>query len=155
MHNHKPYPCISHLYMLNHPVLIRLTQIYPVRIWAWVVSLSFVAAVCSALVLAVSVGVKLPEPLAAWYDRSEVFVRDTIRLTFKTAKHSGEMTEMVYMAPPGILEEKRNFTWLQDVAAAATAAVSSQHAAVEANPKKIKTPGRLLEPDWQPDFSTH
>ena len=141
--------------MLNHPVLLRLAQMYSVRTWAWVVSLSFVFAVCSALVLAVSVGVKLPEPLGGWYDRSEVFVRDTIRLTFKTAKHSGEMNEMVYMAPPGILEEKRNFNWLQDAATAATAAVSSQHAAVGADPKKIKTPGRLLEPDWQPDFSTH
>lgn len=133
--------------MFTHPALIQWAQQFSLRTWAVVVSLSFVLAFSSALVLAVSSGVQLPEPLATWYKSVELFVRDTIRLTFKPHKATRQVSETVYMAPPGILDEKRHFVWVE-----AVNEVNLPTSAAQADVRKVKAPARLLDPDWQPEF---
>ena len=133
--------------MLTHPALIQWAQQFSLRTWAVVVSLSSVLAFSSALVLAVSFGVALPEPLAAGYKRVELFVRDTIRLTFKPHKPNQMASDTVYMAPPGILEEKRGFVWLE-----AGVQASAPQVAALTDVHKAKAPLRLLDPNWQPEF---
>lgn len=140
--------------LLSHPVLIRLAHEFSLRTWVVIVCLSFVVALSSGLVLAVSYGVPLPERLAEWYKQAELFARDTVRLTFRprTAKQRmSESSETVFMAPPGLLDEKRNFVWLDNVAVA-----NLQQPVVQAvgqeSVREAKVPIRLLDPDWQPEF---
>ena len=133
--------------MLTHPALIQWAHQYSMRTWAMVISLSFVLACSSGLVLMVSAGVQLPEPLASGYKRVELFLRDTVRLTFKPSKESQQMSETVYMAPPGILDERRNFVLLEPIKE-----LSVAQAVVMDDPRKVKTPARLLDPSWQPEF---
>jgi hypothetical protein len=112
-----------------------------------VVVLSSVVALSSALVLAVSAGVRLNGPLGSVYDRVELFVRDTIRLTFKTDRRSAAPTETVFMAPPGILDPGKNFNWLV-IEEKSTAQAPAENNRVS----QFKAPQRLLDPDWQPPF---
>ena len=133
--------------MHTYPALIQWAHQFSMRTWALVTGLSFVLAFSSVLVLAVSAGVQLPEPLASWYTQVELFARDTVRLTFKPQKEARQMSETVYMAPPGILDEKRNFVWIEGITGASLA-----QAAAPDDPRKVKTPSRLLDPSWQPEF---
>ncbi|MDD2810174.1 hypothetical protein [Rhodoferax sp.] len=135
--------------MLTHPVLVKLAHHHSPRVWAVVVVVSFVLAMGAGLVLAVSRGVVLPQPLGTWYDRSEVFMRDTVRLTFQSRKKgSVGVSETVYMAPPGILEQDKAFIWLaEDVLVAQQVAVS------QAQTKPKLTPLRLLDAGWQPEVA--
>lgn len=136
--------------MFAHPALIRLAHQFSARTWMVVVGLSFLLAFGSTLVLAVNAGVPLPQPLGDWYKSAELFVRDTIRLTFRPRfknKRIAEVSETVFMAPVGILEERRNFVWLEAVS------MPVQPQEEQTGVQKLgKGPSRLLEPDWQPEF---
>lgn len=123
------------------------TQRLPARWWVWGGGVLGVLALSSALVLAVATGTGLPQPLGTWYDRTELFVRDTIRLTFKTDQRSLPTADMVYMAPPGILEQNKPFN-LIDVTASVVALPAS--ASSVAAGSAMKSPIGLLDPDWQP-----
>ncbi len=133
--------------MHTYPALIQWAHQFSIRTWAWLIGCCLVLACGSVLVLAVSAGVQLPEPLASWYTRVELFARDTVRLTFKPQKEARQMSETVYMAPPGILDEKRNFVWIDGITEHRLA-----QALVPDDPRKVKTPSRLLDPSWQPEF---
>ena len=136
--------------MFTHPALIRLAHQFSARTWMVMVGLSFLLAFGSTLVLAVNAGVPLPQPLGDGYKSAELFVRDTIRLTFRPrfkSKRLAEVSETVFMAPVGILEEKRNFVWLEAVSMPVQPQV--EQAGVQ---KSGKGPSRLLEPDWRPEF---
>jgi hypothetical protein len=136
------------LSMLTHPVLIHLARLLSPRAWLIISILSLVVALSSALVLAVSAGARIDGPLGSVYDRVELFVRDTIRLTFKTDRHSAMPSESVFMAPLGILDERKKFNWL--VTEGGTVALTL---AKQTSMPPTKTPPRLLDPDWQPPFS--
>ena len=138
--------------MLIQGAMIELAQQLSRRAWALVIGLSFMLALVSGLVLAVSAGMILPGPLDDWYRRSELFVRDTIRLTFKTshsgkpAKRNVQADESIFMAPPGILDETRSFDFPAEAAEAELSKV------LAGNPvRKTLAPTRLLDPDWQPE----
>lgn len=133
--------------MLTHPLLLQLAHQFSRRTWVLVIGLSFVLACSSVLVLAVSAGVQLPEPLASWYTRVELFARDTVRLTFKPRKEVRQLSESVFMAPPGTLDENRNFVWIEGITE-----VTLAQAVAPDDPRKVKTPLRLLDPSWQPEF---
>ena len=139
--------------MLTQAALIELTHWLSRRAWAWVISLSFVLALGSGLVLAVSAGFQLPQPLDDWYRSSELFVRDTIRLTFKTP-HTGkpgqrrsQSDEVVFMAPLGILDEKRNFVFPEQAAEAELAKMLTGEVV-----RKSVAPPSLLDPAWETEF---
>jgi hypothetical protein len=133
--------------MLNKPVLIRIAHLMSPRAWVMVMVLSLVVALSSAMVLAVSAGARLDGPLGAIYDRVEMFVRDTIRLTFKTDRHISELAVTVFMAPPGILEQGKNFNWLDN-----NEKLVAVTPAAQTKVSILKAPQRLLDPDWQPSF---
>lgn len=148
--------------MLQHPLFKHAARAFTFRQWVWIVSFSLLLAVGSGLFLAVAAGYKMSEPWAGWYDRSELFVRDTIRLTFqdRSAKPVIDRPyETVFMAPPGILEQNKQFNWLTNEAlpgaVVSSAAAQQEAAAFPVSPDglaRVKVPARLLEPDWQPDF---
>lgn len=148
-------------YFFNHVVHL-LTP----RQWLVVAVLSGLLAFGSGLYLAVWAGMPLGGPVARLFDRTELFIRDTIRLTFKNRSEKRIMTgePAVFMAPLGILEPDRTFKWLDaleplvvPVGAAsgeAPAAVVTAPAAVSTPQSHVsaKAPSRMLDPDWKPDF---
>ena len=78
------------------------------------------------------------------YDSTELFVRDTIRLSFKDRKVRG-VQDAVFVAPKGILDKKMMFTWIDDVK-------DMEQKPEEAAPEPL-APVRILDPQWRPDFS--
>ncbi len=147
-------------FMILHPLFRHAARAFTLRQWVTIVVISLLLALASGLFLAVGAGFQMSEPWAGWYDRSELFVRDTIRLTFQDRSDKPVVDrpyETVFMAPPGILEQNKQFNWLaEDVLADATvSATVLQEAALPVSPAglaRVKVPNRMLEPDWQPDF---
>jgi hypothetical protein len=151
--------------MIHHPLFRHAGRLFTFRQWVAIVLSSLLLAIGSGLYLAVGLGFQLSEPWASVYDRGELFLRDTVRLTFQdrdVLPASRRLDETVFMAPLGILEQNKQFNWLADVllpsaAAASSAAptVASGASGLPALPSglaRVKTPSRLLESDWQPDF---
>jgi hypothetical protein len=137
--------------MTNHVFFIRLTHLVTAKTWLLIAVLSLVLAVSSAMFLTVASGVKLSGPLASLYDGVELFLRDTVRLTFKTGRSKKQVTETVYMAPPGILDEKKTFTWLDFDKVMAEA--KSNQATPSVGVVTVRSPSRILDPTWQPNFN--
>ncbi len=109
--------------------------------------LSLVLAVSSAMVLRVAAGGKLSEPFATWYDRTELFLRDTVRLSFKTNLRGSKSLADVFVAPPGILDEVKVFNWVDSFTDLGRVSENSA--------QKPKAPVRVLDPQWQPNFNSN
>jgi len=112
--------------------------------WLAVALVSALLATGSAWVLASrSQGGFLDVP-GQVYDSVERFLFDTIRLSFKS-RMKGGLSEDVFVAPRGLLDQNASFNWLdnsQDIEARQADA-----------PPPATAPLRLLDPQWQPDFS--
>lgn len=148
-------------YFFNHVV-----HLLAPRQWLVVAVFSGLLAFGSGLYLAVLAGMPLGGPVAQLFDRTELFIRDTIRLTFKNRSEKRIMTgePAVFMAPLGILEPDRTFKWLDapelsmvsagSASAEVPVAVVPVPVAVSTQPLHVpvKVPSRVLDPDWKPDF---
>ncbi len=137
-------------------MLQQVVHAFSPRQWLVMAVLSGILASGSGLFLAVSAGLQLSEPWADWYDHCELFIRDTFRLTFRRTSKTKVRTfdERIFMAPVGILVPDKLFVWLD-----ANVPPSSSLAETSVKPPngtthllQVKTPSKMLEPDWQPDF---
>lgn len=117
------------------------------RTWAIVLTLAGLLSAAAIGHLMVVAGVRLPTPLDAWHDTGERFVRDTLRLTFKTDQKRAVDKLTVYAAPLGILDPKATFVWVEALTLAAPTGGE-----VKAEVVRL-SPARVLDPDWRPDFA--
>ena len=142
------------------PWLQKTAQFCSPHQWLVAALVSVCLAVGSGLFLAVSLGLPLGQPLASWYDRCELFVRDTSRLTFRhtQGKTVKTLDDTVFMAPIGILEPNRRFIWLSP-ASTALLSVDPSSASLASDGVqqpgpggflRVKTPPKVLDPDWLP-----
>lgn len=105
---------------------------------------SVVLAVGSGAVLVSREDNGLGRLLARTYDTAELFLRDTIRLTFKS-RSIRDTQEVVFVAPLGILNRELEFNWTDDV--------RDLESLTETDLSEPTAPVRLLDPAWQPLFS--
>ena len=112
--------------------------------WLAVVLISALLAAGSAWVLASRSQGQLFDVPGQAFDSIERFLFDTIRLSFK-ARMKGGLSEDVFVAPRGLLDQNATFNWLEN----------SQDIEVRQTEPPIRqaAPLRLLDPQWQPDFS--
>jgi hypothetical protein len=110
--------------------------------------------VLGSLVLATGAGLWLWSPLNAQqekrigstWDAIELFLRDTIRLSFKARNPKG-FQDIAYVAPIGILDKTMTFKWIDPVA------VSASTASEQTQVAPALAPLRLLDATWSPDFT--
>ena len=115
------------------------------RQWLTVGVVSFVLVIVSCVVLFSRLE-KAPGNYALqWYDQAERFSLETIRLSFGN-RSLVLKKESVFIAPIGILDEKAVFNWL--------AADLTFETKVENQITEAVAPARILDPDWQPTFTT-
>lgn len=114
--------------------------------WLVVGGVAALMSAFSAGHLMVISGVQLPGVLADWHDAGERFVRDTIRLTFKTDKKAANTDNVVFAAPLGILEPKQTFVWVDELPAPVGAVGQATGSLI------VAAPLRLLDPQWEPPF---
>ncbi|AGX86574.1 hypothetical protein [Candidatus Symbiobacter mobilis] len=132
-----------------HP-LHRLWLALSLRAWLLLAGGSSVLALLSGLYLAVLAGLPLPHPWAQWFDQTELFIRDTIRLTFRDRRprQQGRADYVVTTAPVGILEPAYDFQWLTP------AEVDRIHSMVSdsltSSQKLPGAPASVLDPSWNP-----
>lgn len=127
--------------MTTAPSFSRLIQHFSPQVWLAIALVSFLLAVGSGGFLYTQLSVDQKGELLVPYDAVSRFVRDTIRLTFKTDQY----VESVFVAPKQILEQSASFTWVdqyQDFVPLSDEA-----------PPEPKAPVRLLDPQWNPDFA--
>lgn len=112
--------------------------------WLAVVLMSTLLAAGSAWVLASRTEGRALDVPGQVFDSVERFLLDTIRLSFK-ARMKGGLSEDVFVAPRGLLDENATFVWLEN----------SQDIEVRlaVEPTRPTAPSRLLDPQWQPDFA--
>ncbi len=105
---------------------------------------SMVLAAGSSLVLLASFNA----PAGYWtgraFDATELFLRDTVRLSFKD-KIPEDSDSSVFVAPQGILEKDAAFKWLADIADIADVPLPADAASVPA-----AAPAAILDPNWEP-----
>lgn len=128
--------------------LSRLLPRWSKPTWWLLGLLALSASGFSAGHLLVIAGVQLPGVLADWHDAGERFVRDTIRLTFKTDKKPVNTDSVVFAAPLGVLDPKQTFVWVEALPAPSAAPGPAGAAASLI----VAAPQRLLDPQWEPPF---
>ena len=121
--------------------LSRLIHHYPPRVWLAIAGVSLLLATGSTMVLVSKIGEDQKDKLVLPFDAMGRFMRDTIRLTFKT--NVGR--ESVFVAPKRILDATVTFNWVETFRDFTPEA--------EAAPPAPKAPIRVLDPDWKPRFS--
>lgn len=112
------------------------------KVWLAIALASLLLASGSGVVLFSKLSNDQKDKLYVPYDLVRRFLRDTVRLTFKT----DQTKDAVFVAPKRILEQSASFKWVdeyKDFAAQPEDAVPEP-----------KAPVRLLDPDWQPVFSS-
>lgn len=119
----------------------RLIHHLPPRVWLGMAGVSLLLATGSAMVLFSQIDEDRKDTLILPFDAIGRFMRETIRLTFKT--NVGQ--ESVFVAPKRILDPKATFNWVETFRDFTPAA--------EAAPPAPKAPIRVLDPDWNPRFS--
>lgn len=77
------------------------------------------------------------------FDGVELFLRDTVRLTFKD-RADGNSADSVFVAPKGILQKDAIFKWVEN-----PEVIESRYAEV---PPPPAAPSRLLDSQWDPFF---
>lgn len=145
--------------MLETPWLNQIWQMFSPRQWLAITVLCGLLAFGSGLFLTVSAGWQLAQPWASWYDNADIFIRDTIRLTFRDRSRRGgrRTAALVFTAPPGILDPRTQFHWPDAVVPVESEASEDQPAVVRPSARvvgaPVKTPASLLDPSWRPDFN--
>jgi hypothetical protein len=113
------------------------------RQWLALGLASVVLALASALTVLVRLGVDLPKPLAVAYEKTELFLLDTVRLTFRLDRNAGQKPVDVFAAPLGILDPNRIFAWVEHYDDLGRPTLA------KAGP--VPVAARLLDPAWQGD----
>ena len=111
------------------------------RVWLAIAVISMLLAGGSGSILVSRLSQDQKDRLLLPYDSMGRFMRDTIRLTFKT----DEIQKSVFVAPKRILEEAASFKWVEKYQDFVPRS--------EDTLPEPKAPIRLLDPDWKPAFS--
>ncbi len=120
----------------------RLIHYFSPKVWLVIALASLLLAGGSGVVLFSHLSDDQKDKLYVPYDWVRVFLRDTVRLTFKT----DENRDAVFVAPKRILEPSASFKWVDEYQDFADQLE-------EAHPEPM-APVRLLDPDWKPVFSS-
>lgn len=112
--------------------------------WLIVIVGSMILATGAALILLARVDGPQRNVPGQLFDAVELFLRDTVRLTFKD-RADGNSSDAVFIAPKGILQKDATFVWVEN-----PEVMESRHAEVLPPPA---APARLLDSDWTPAFS--
>lgn len=120
--------------------LSRLIHYFSPRVWLVIAVASMLLASGSGMVLGSHLSEGQKDKLFWVYDSVGRFMRDTVRLTFKTDKNK----DAVFVAPLGILKQATVFHWVENY--------QDFVPRFEDTPPEPKAPVRLLDPDWKPAF---
>lgn len=126
--------------MHSNSSLSRLIHQVPPRMWLTIAGASLLLAAGSAMVLVSHLGEDQKGRLVLPFDAMGRFMRDTIRLTFKT-----DNNDSVFVAPRHLLEKSTSFKWVDEY--------QDFTPRPEDSPPEPIAPARLLDPDWNPVFS--
>lgn len=121
--------------------LSRLIYYFSPKVWLVIAVASMLLASGSGMVLVSHLSEGQKDKLFWVYDSVGRFMRDTVRLTFKTDKNK----DAVFVAPRGILKPATVFHWVENYQDFVPRS--------EDTPPEPKAPVRLLDPDWKPVFS--
>lgn len=121
--------------------LPRLIYYFSPKVWLVIAVASLLLASGSGMVLVSHLGEGQKDTLFRVYDSVGRFMRDTVRLTFKTDKNK----DAVFVAPRGILKQATAFNWVENYQDFVPRS--------EDTPPEPKAPVRLLDPDWKPAFT--
>ena len=124
--------------------LTRLIHVLSPTGWLIVVVGSMILATGATLTLLARADGPQKHVPAQLFDAVELFVRDTVRLTFKD-RADGNASDSVFIAPKGILQKDATFHWVEN-----SEVIESRRA--EVLPPSM-APTRLLDSDWTPSFS--
>ena len=114
------------------------------RTWLVVMSISLLLAVSSGWVLVSRHNNSVTDLPILAFDSLELFIRDTVRLSFTARIKNNVISQDVFVAPQGLLDKEANFQWL-DESQDADARLITEGALPIAPP-------RLLDAQWQPAF---
>lgn len=121
--------------------LSRLIYYFSPKVWLVIAVASLLLASGAGMVLVSHLGEGQKDTLFRVYDSVGRFMRDTVRLTFKTDKNK----DAVFVAPRGILKQATAFNWVENYQDFVPRS--------EDTPPEPKAPVRLLDPDWKPAFT--
>ena len=107
-------------------------------------SISLLLAVSSGWVLVSRHNNSVTDLPILAFDSLELFIRDTVRLSFTARIKNNVISQDVFVAPQGLLDKEANFQWL-DESQDADARLIIEGALPIAPP-------RLLDAQWQPAF---
>lgn len=124
--------------------LSRLLHVLSPKGWLLVAVGSLAVATGAAWILLARVEGPQRHVPGQLFDAVELFLRDTVRLTFKD-RADGMATDSVFVAPKGILQQDATFKWVEN-----PEVIESRR--VEILPPSA-APTRLLDSDWTPIFS--
>ena len=130
--------------MKTNARLASLLHLFSPQTWLVVALVSALLAVGSGAILISRGNAGETSRLVRTYDTVELFILDTIRLSFKKRKLS-DVQDAVFVAPKGILDESTTFFWIDD-------AKDVEQKTEPALPEPV-APVRLLDPEWHPHFS--
>jgi hypothetical protein len=120
--------------------LLRWLHLFAPKTWLVIALTAMLLATGSAFVLMSRNGNQPINVAISLYDAVSRFVHDTIRLTLKTDLNR----EAFFVAPVGILDPKVTFVWVETY--------QDFEIPVKNTSDLAKAPGRLLDPQWNPDF---
>ena len=112
------------------------------KVWILIALANLLLASGLGVVLFPQLSNEQKDKLYVPYDLVRRFMRDTVRLTFKTDQNK----DAVFVAPKRILEQSASFKWVDEY--------QDFKAQPEDTLPKPKTSMRLLDPDWKPVFSS-
>ena len=119
-----------------------MTHYFSPQLWLAIALASLLLASGSGVLLFSRLSNDQKDKLYVPYDLVRRFMRDTVRLTFKTDQNK----EAVFVAPKRILEQSASFKWVDEY--------QDFTARLEDALPEPKAPVRLLDPDWKPVFSS-
>ena len=120
----------------------KLFKLFSPGIWLAVSALSLVIASASGVLVLSRQGVQAKDVLLPAYDWARRFVRDTVRLTFKTDKG---VQETVFVAPRGILDQSTPLKLVEKF--------DDFVPDVKTANRPLVAPLQVLDPEWIPVFS--
>jgi hypothetical protein len=124
--------------------LTRLMHVLSPTGWLIVILGSMIVATGAALILLARVDGPQRHVPGQLFDAVELFLRDTVRLTFKD-RADGNASDSVFIAPKGILQKDATFVWVEN-----SEVIESRRADIL---PPSAAPARLLDSDWTPAFS--
>ena len=122
----------------------RMFPLFSHKAWLLIAVISAVLASVSGSVLLYKFDYAFKDQIGRAFDSVELFMRDTVRLSFKNKKIAGA-PDAAFVAPKGLLDQKMVFNWLDD----------KQDASLQSEEfrREAQAPLRILDPSWTPAFS--